>query len=56
MGEMAKNCIKITKSTFWGENSVGGGGGGGAWGELANFLVYGGIPTASSLTRGIPNT
>ena len=52
MGEMAKNCIKITKSTFLGENSVGGGG----WGELANFLVYGGIPTASSLTRGIPNT
>ena len=29
MGEMAKNCIKITKSTFLGENSVGGGEGGG---------------------------
>ena len=25
---MAKNCMKITKSSFWGQNSGGGGGGG----------------------------
>ena len=43
MGEMAKNCIKITKSTFWGENSVGGGEGGGM-GRASQFLGLWGDP------------
>ena len=44
MGEMAKNCIKITKSTFLGENSVGGGGGGGGMGRASQFVGLWGDP------------
>ena len=33
--KMAKNCMKITKSTFWGQNS------GGTWGCKDNFLGSG---------------
>ena len=36
LGKMAKNCMKITKSTFVGQNS-----GGGTWEVQANFLVSG---------------
>ena len=32
LGKMAKNCMKITKSAFLGQNS-----GGGSWGGQANF-------------------
>ena len=51
LGRIAKNCTKITKSTFLGQNSVGGkeGGGGGTRGEQgerqANFSGSGGIPS-----------
>ena len=38
LGIMAKNCMKITKSAFWGQNS------GGPKGGQANFSGSGGIP------------
>ena len=47
--KMAKNCMKMTKSTFWGQNS-----GGGTLGGQANFLGSGGDLPQSSPTRGNP--
>ena len=38
LGIMAKNCMKITNSVFWGQNS------GGPKGGQANFSGSGGIP------------
>ena len=40
LGKMAKNCMKITKSAFLGQNS--GGGGGRHGGGQANFSSGGG--------------
>ena len=48
LGKMAKNCMKITKSAFWGQNSWGDMGGG-----QANFLGSWGIPPVPP-TRGNP--
>ena len=36
LSKMAKNCMKITKSTFLGQNSWG------VWGVQANFSASGG--------------
>ena len=41
LGKMAKNCMKITKSAFMGQNS------GGDMGGQANFLGSGGDPSQS---------
>ena len=53
LGKMAKNCMKITKSTFVGQNS-----GGGTWEVQANFSVSGYKPIFWSPpvlpTRGNP--
>ena len=46
-GKMAKSWMKITKLSFWDQNSGGGG--------QANFSGSGGDPP-SSLTRGNPAT
>ena len=52
LGKMAKNCMKITKSAFLGQNS---GGGGAAWGGTSQFFEWwGGIPPQSLPTRGNP--
>ena len=51
-GKMAKNCMKITKSTFWGQNSGGHGGG------KSIFWVVRGSPQFPPLgkTLGIKGT
>ena len=41
LDKMAKNCMKMTKSAFLGQNS------GGAWGGQANFSGSGGDPPQS---------
>ena len=46
-GENGQNCMKMTKSAFWGQNS---GGGEWTWGGQANFLGSGGDPPPP--TRG----
>ena len=38
LGKMAKNCMKMTKSSFWGQNS------GGYGGNKLIFWVVGAIP------------
>ena len=38
LGKMVKNCIKMTKSAFLGQNS---GGGGVTWGDTTIFQVVG---------------
>ena len=49
LGKMAKNCMKITKLTFLGQNS-----GGGHGGDKPIFQVVGGIPPTPPPTRGNP--
>ena len=49
-GKMAKNCMEITKSAFFGQNS------GGTWGgDKPIFWVLGGDPPSVSPTRGNPD-
>ena len=47
-GKMAKNCMKITKSEFFGQSS---GWWGGTWGDKPTFRVVGG---GGPPTRGNP--
>ena len=49
LDKMAKNCIKIRKSVFWGQNS----GGGRGMGDKPIFWVVGGSPCPP--TRGNPD-
>ena len=48
LGKMAKNCMKMTKSSFWGQNS------GGYGGNKLIFWVVGAIPPPPP-TRGKPD-
>ena len=48
LGKMAKNCMKITKSTFFAQNREG------TWGQANCLGSAGGIPPQSSPTSGNP--
>ena len=48
LGKMAKNCKKMTKSAFLGQNS------GGIWRGQGNFSSSGGDPPVPAPTRGNP--